>query len=154
MSILVLCEHDNASVASATLNTVTAARALGDDVHLLVAGADCAGAAEEAAKIVGVSKVLKADAPIYQGGYVYLSSRNLSGIEVAVYRFKKSNQSWIRTGFSVFSAKRNSRITSFKMCKFHRDIDRDREPDVIVAWSESVARCGDTRQRKPGTTRA
>ena len=65
MSILVLAEHDNSNLRAATLNTVAAATQLGDDVHLLVAGADCASAAEEASKVAGVTKVLHADAPIY-----------------------------------------------------------------------------------------
>ena len=65
MSILVIAEHDNASIKSATLNTVTAATQLGDDVHVLVAGSDCAAAGEAAAKIAGVTKVLVSDAPEY-----------------------------------------------------------------------------------------
>ncbi len=65
MSILVLAEHDNAVLRPATLNTVTAAEALGDDIHLLVAGADCAAVAQEGAKVAGVTKVLHADAAIY-----------------------------------------------------------------------------------------
>ncbi|MEL7219516.1 MAG: hypothetical protein AAGK01_13950, partial [Pseudomonadota bacterium] len=60
MNTLVLVEHDNASVNDATLAVVTAAGKLGD-VTALVAGSDCGGAAEAAAKIAGVSKVLKAD---------------------------------------------------------------------------------------------
>ncbi len=62
MSILVLAEHDNASLKPATLNTVTAAMALGDDIHVLVAGHECTDAAQEAGRVMGVSKVLKADA--------------------------------------------------------------------------------------------
>ncbi|MFO1428734.1 MAG: FAD-binding protein [Candidatus Competibacteraceae bacterium] len=65
MSILVIAEHDNASVKKATLNTVTAAGKIGGDIHVLVAGKDCNGAAQAAAKIAGVSKVLVADAPQY-----------------------------------------------------------------------------------------
>ncbi|WP_085900975.1 FAD-binding protein [Kiloniella majae] len=65
MSILVIAEHDNASIKPATLNTVTAATQLGDDVHVLVAGSGCAAAGEAAAKIAGVSKVLVSDAPEY-----------------------------------------------------------------------------------------
>ncbi|KKJ77828.1 electron transfer flavoprotein subunit beta [Kiloniella litopenaei] len=65
MSILVIAEHDNASIKPATLNTVTAATQLGDDVHVLVAGSGCATAGEAAAKITGVSKVLVSDAPEY-----------------------------------------------------------------------------------------
>jgi len=61
MSVLVFAEHDNESLNEATLKAVTAAKALGGDIHVLVAGADCAGVAEAAAKIEGVSKVLHAD---------------------------------------------------------------------------------------------
>ena len=65
MSVLVIAEHDNASVKKATLNTVTAAGKIGGDIHILVAGKDCNGAAQAATKIAGVSKVLVADAPQY-----------------------------------------------------------------------------------------
>lgn len=65
MSILVIAEHDNSSLKVATLNTVTAARAIGDDVSILVAGADCQAAANSAAEIAGVGKVIVADAPAY-----------------------------------------------------------------------------------------
>jgi electron transfer flavoprotein alpha subunit len=63
MSVLVIAEHDNASIRPATLNTVTAALQCGADVHILVAGAGAAAAALQAAQIEGVSKVLHADAP-------------------------------------------------------------------------------------------
>jgi len=65
MSILVIAEHDNESIKAATLNTVTAAQAIGADVHVLVAGAGCQGAANSAAEISGVSKVICADAEAY-----------------------------------------------------------------------------------------
>jgi len=65
MSILILAEHDNASLKAATLNTVAAANAIGGDITLLVAGSDCAAAAAEAAKVAGVSKVLVADNAVY-----------------------------------------------------------------------------------------
>ncbi|MBB3101850.1 electron transfer flavoprotein subunit alpha/FixB family protein [Azomonas macrocytogenes] len=65
MAILVIAEHDNAVLAAATLNTVTAAQAIGGDIHVLVAGSGCTAAAEAAAKIDGVSKVLVADDAIY-----------------------------------------------------------------------------------------
>ncbi|MDN7487364.1 FAD-binding protein [Burkholderia sp. AU45274] len=67
MTILVIAEHDNASIKAATLNAVAAAQALnvvgGGDVHVLVAGHDAQAAADAAAKLAGVSKVLLADAP-------------------------------------------------------------------------------------------
>jgi len=66
MTILVIAEHDHKSIKPATLNVVAAAKEIGDDIHVLVAGTDCAGAAEAAAKIEGVAKVLKCDAPELQ----------------------------------------------------------------------------------------
>jgi len=63
MTILVLAEHDNKSVRKATLNTVAAAQKIGGEIHVLVAGRDCAAAAKAAAQIAGVAKVLHADAP-------------------------------------------------------------------------------------------
>ncbi|MGC3985480.1 MAG: FAD-binding protein [Pseudorhodoferax sp.] len=61
MTALVIAEHDNASIKSATLNTVTAALACGGDVHVLVAGENAAEAAKAAAQVAGVAKVLHAD---------------------------------------------------------------------------------------------
>jgi electron transfer flavoprotein alpha subunit len=66
MSILVVAEHDNTSIKSVTLNTVAAASAIGGDIAILVAGSNCGGAAEAAAKIAGVSKVLVADNAAYE----------------------------------------------------------------------------------------
>jgi electron transfer flavoprotein alpha subunit len=62
MSVLVLVEHDGSSIKDATLATVTAAAKLGE-VHALVAGNNVDGAAQAAAKVAGVAKVLVADAP-------------------------------------------------------------------------------------------
>ncbi len=61
MTSLVIAEHDNASIKGATLNTVTAAVAIGADVHVLVAGHNAGAAAAAAAQIAGVSKVIHAD---------------------------------------------------------------------------------------------
>ncbi|MCH2395473.1 electron transfer flavoprotein subunit alpha/FixB family protein [Oceanibaculum sp.] len=66
MSILVVAEHDNASLKPATLNTVAAAQQIaqhngGGDIHVLVAGSGCDAAAQAAAKIAGIAKVLVAD---------------------------------------------------------------------------------------------
>jgi electron transfer flavoprotein alpha subunit len=65
MACLVLAEHDNASLKGATLNTVAAAARIGGDIHVLVAGGNCAAAAQAAAQVAGVSKVLVADAPYF-----------------------------------------------------------------------------------------
>ncbi len=68
MVALVIAEHDNGSLKGATHHTVTAAAQCGGDVHILVAGAGCGAAAEAAAQIAGVSKVLVADAPHFADG--------------------------------------------------------------------------------------
>jgi len=65
MAILVIAEHNNAVLGAATLNTVAAAQAIGGDIHVLVAGQNCAAVAEAAAKVAGVSKVLVADEAAY-----------------------------------------------------------------------------------------
>ncbi|WP_443191941.1 electron transfer flavoprotein subunit alpha/FixB family protein [Pseudomonas indica] len=65
MTILVVAEHTNAALAPATLNVVTAAQKIGGDIHVLVAGSGCSAAAEAAAKVAGVSKVLVADNAAY-----------------------------------------------------------------------------------------
>jgi len=66
MSVLVIAEHDNQSVKSATLNTVAAAARIGGDIVVLVAGSNCGAAAKAAAAIEGVKKVLAVDAPHYK----------------------------------------------------------------------------------------
>ena len=63
MTILVIAEHDNRTLKAATLNTVAAAAKIGGDIHVLVAGSNAQGAADAAAKLAGVAKVLLADAP-------------------------------------------------------------------------------------------
>jgi electron transfer flavoprotein alpha subunit len=65
MSILIIAEHDNASLKAATLNTVTAAQKIGGDITVLVAGSNAQAVATEAAAISGVSKVLLADNAAY-----------------------------------------------------------------------------------------
>ena len=65
MTTLVVAEHDNASIKSATRNTITAAAELGAEITLLVVGTDCQAAANEAASIAGVAKVLVADSAVY-----------------------------------------------------------------------------------------
>ncbi|NIO39965.1 MAG: electron transfer flavoprotein subunit alpha/FixB family protein [Burkholderiales bacterium] len=80
MAILVIAEHDHVAVKPAVLNTITAARQLADDVHVLVAGHQCNGAGESAAKIAGVAKVLVADAK----HYVHPIAENLAALVVPI----------------------------------------------------------------------
>jgi len=66
MTTLLLAEHDNKALKDATRKALTAAAALGGDVHVLVAGKDCRAVADSAAKLAGVAKVLIADAAPYE----------------------------------------------------------------------------------------
>lgn len=68
MAVLVLAEHTNRSLNGATHKAVTAAKGLGGEVHVLVAGHGCRPAAEAASRIAGVSKILHADAPHLANG--------------------------------------------------------------------------------------
>jgi electron transfer flavoprotein alpha subunit len=80
MSILVIAEHDNTAPKAATLNAVTAARKLGEDVHVLVAGKGLDAAAGAAAAIPGVAKVLRVDAPHLE----HPTAENLAAAALAV----------------------------------------------------------------------
>lgn len=80
MAILVYAEHDNVSLKSATLNVVAAAQAIGGDVHVLVAGQGAQAAADAAAQISGVSKVLLAD----NAAYAHQLAENVSLLVASV----------------------------------------------------------------------
>lgn len=79
MSILVIAEHAHHSLRASTMNTLGAASLLGGDIHVLVAGSDCAAAAAQAAQLAGVAKVLLADAPHYAAQ----TAENLAALIVA-----------------------------------------------------------------------
>ena len=66
MATLLIAEHDNKSLKDSTNKALTAAKELGGDVHVLVAGGGCKAVADAAAKLDGVKKVLLADAPSYE----------------------------------------------------------------------------------------
>jgi len=74
MSILIIADHDNASIKPVTLNVLAAAKAIGGDIDVLVAGSGCGAAAEAAAKAEGVTKVLVAD----NAAYAHSLAENLS----------------------------------------------------------------------------
>ena len=80
MTSLVIAEHDNKAIRSATLNTVTAAVQCGGDVHVLVAGADAGAAAAAAAQIAGVAKIIHAD----DAGFEHGLAENVSAQVLAI----------------------------------------------------------------------
>ena len=82
MTALVISEHDNSELKGATLNTISAALQLDEEIHVLVAGSNCNTVAESAAKAEGVSKVLYVDSPEYENFLaenISLLIKNLSG---------------------------------------------------------------------------
>ncbi len=80
MTILVVAEHNHVSLHPSTLNAVAAARAVGSDIHVLVAGHQCQSVAQAAAQVEGVAKVLVADAP----AYAHQLAENLSALVVSM----------------------------------------------------------------------
>lgn len=82
MTTLVIAEHDHASIKGATLNTITAAAACGGDVHVLVAGHNAAAAAQQAAQVAGVSKVLHAD----DASLAHQLAENIAALVVSIAR--------------------------------------------------------------------
>jgi len=82
MTTLIIAEHDGAALQSATLHVVTAAQNISGDIHVLVAGSNSAAAAQAAAKIAGVAKVLHADAPQLAGA----TAENLAATIVPIVK--------------------------------------------------------------------
>ena len=80
MPTLLLAEHDNSALKDATNKALTAAKQLGGEVHVLVAGQNCKAVAETAAKLDGVGKVLVADAP----GYAHMLAEPTAALIVAL----------------------------------------------------------------------
>ncbi|HZS82387.1 MAG TPA: FAD-binding protein [Stellaceae bacterium] len=78
MAILIVSEHDNAALKAATLHAVTAAAAMGGDLHLLVAGQNCRAAAEAAAKVPGIAKVVLVE----DGAYAHPLAENMAALIV------------------------------------------------------------------------
>jgi electron transfer flavoprotein alpha subunit len=80
MTILVIAEHDNKTLKASTLNTVSAAKKIGGDIHVLVAGKGCSDVSAEAAKINGVAKVIKVD----DAAYEHFLAENLANLIIAM----------------------------------------------------------------------
>ena len=80
MTILLLGEHHNSALLPATRACLSAAQKIGGEVHVLVAGENCKAAAEQAAKLAGVAKVLLADAPVYAHNLVENLAALVAGI--------------------------------------------------------------------------
>jgi len=97
MTALVIAEHDKSHLRGGTNNAITAATKMGGDVHVLVAGSGASAAADEAATLAGVKKVLHVDATHYDGGgpenfaaLVMTVAKNYSHLVASASAFGKS----------------------------------------------------------------
>jgi electron transfer flavoprotein alpha subunit len=124
MPILVVAEHDHQSIRPAVLNTVSAAREIGQDVHVLVAGHQCSGAAKAAAAIAGVAKVLLADA----AQYAHPLAENLAALVVPLAR----NYSHLLAPASSFGKNVMPRVAALLDVAQISDIVRVEAPDTYV----------------------
>ncbi len=122
MAILVVADHDNGTLAPATLNTVAAATAIGGDIHLLVAGAGCSSVAEQASAVSGVSKVLLAENPA-------LENRLAENVSLLVAELGK-DYSHILTSTSTDARNMMPRVAAM--------LDVDQISDIISVVSEDT----------------
>jgi electron transfer flavoprotein alpha subunit len=124
MAILVIAEHDNAGVKPAVLNTVSAAVAIGGEVHVLVAGHQCAAAGQAAAKIEGVAKVLIADAAHYAKSL----AENLAALVVPL----AANYSHVLAPATSFGKNLMPRVAALLDVAQVSDIVKVESPDTFV----------------------
>jgi len=124
MTILVIAEHDHASLKAATLNTVAAATKIGGDIHVLVAGSGCQAAAQQAASLQGVSKVKVADAAHYQDQ----TAENLSALVLA----HASGYSHILAPATTFGKNLTPRIAALLDVAQISEITAVESPDTFV----------------------
>ena len=124
MTILVIAEHDHTAITGATLNAITAARQIGGDTHVLVAGHNAGPAAQAAAQIAGVAKVLHADAAHLAGH----SAENLAAQVVAV----AAGYSHILAGATGFGKNVSPRIAALLDVAQISEIISIESPDTFV----------------------
>ena len=124
MSILVIAEHDNTSLRPATLNTVGAAVVLGGEIDLLVAGGNCQGAADEAATVDGVSRVLMTDDPVLTDGL----AENLAPLVESIAR----DYSHVLAPATTYGKNLLPRVAALLDVQQISDINAIESPDTFV----------------------
>ena len=124
MTILVIAEHDHQSLKAATLNTVAAARKIGGDIHVLVAGTNCSAAAQQAASLQGVSSVKVADAAHYQNQ----TAENLTALIIA----QAGNYSHILAPATTFGKNLLPRVAALLDVAQISEITGVASPDTFV----------------------
>jgi len=128
MTILVIAEHDNASLKAATLNTVTAAGRIGGDIRALVAGSGCGAAAAQAAKVSGIARVLCCDAPHYADH----TAENLAALVADTVRAAAGGYSHVLLPGTSFGKNAAPRIAALLDVAQISDIVAAEAPDTFV----------------------
>jgi electron transfer flavoprotein alpha subunit len=124
MTTLVVAEHDNAALRAATLNTVSAAQAIGGETHLLVAGHNARSVAEQAAQVAGAAKVLLAEDPAYE----HVLAEDIAALVVSLAR----NYSHVLAPASTFGKNFLPRVAALLDVAQVSDISGVVSPDTFV----------------------
>ena len=124
MAILVLAEHDNQQLKPGVTNAVAAAQKIGGEIHLLVAGSACSGAASAAAQVAGVAKILVADASHYAGG----SPENLAPLLLGIAK----NYSHLLASASAYGKNIMPRVAALLDVAQISEIISVESPDTFV----------------------
>ncbi|HEX7811880.1 MAG TPA: FAD-binding protein [Burkholderiales bacterium] len=124
MRTLVIAEHDNAAIKPAVFNTVAAAAKIGGDIDVLVAGSQCGSAAQAAARIPGVKKVLVADAPYY----AHSLAENLAALIVSIAK----NYTHVLAPATSFGKNVLPRVAALLDVAQVSDIIKVESPDTFV----------------------
>ena len=124
MSILLIAEHNNLNLKVFTLNTITAASKINDDIHVLVAGSQCENVAKEVAKIPIVKKVLYSDSPSYEN---YLAE-NLTPLIVKL----AEKYSYIVASANTFGKNFMPRVAALLDTSQVSDIIKINSPDTFI----------------------
>jgi electron transfer flavoprotein alpha subunit len=124
MSILIIAEHDNAAIKPALLNTIAAAKDIGGDIDIFVAGHQCAAAAQQAAKIAGVKRVRVAEAAHYAHGL----AENLASLIVSI----ASDYSHLLASATSFGKNVMPRVAALLDVAQISDIIKVESPDTFV----------------------
>jgi electron transfer flavoprotein alpha subunit len=124
MTVLVVAEHDNEALKSATLHAVTAAQAIGGDLHIVVAGSGCRGVAEASAKIKGVAKVLLAE----HADYAHLLAEDLAALIVGLAK----DYSHVLAPATTFGKNLMPRVAALLDVAQISDISQVVSPDTFV----------------------
>ncbi len=126
MSILVIAEHDNQSLKTTTLNAITAAKELGDDIHILIIGSNCQTVTDAAVKVNSVTKVILADDTVYE----HQLAENVATLIVKVV--SNGDYSHVLSPASTFGKNTMPRVSALLDKQMISDIVKIESADTFV----------------------